>query len=286
MPRKGSKDEGGKAALKKKKTTSKKTTKAKTTKASSKNHKPTARKKTPTKRNTKKTTKTTTRRKARNEAHNPASNGRGTASRPGNNGQASPTAQPQARGFQPYPPFSPQTWSIAPEHQDYQRFAPSKTEILMDIWALFVRGKTMTFIADELRQRYNVPLSHNTVVKWIQHGAMNHEIIMRPPRNLVVEQKLKRKFPALVDIIVCDGRKVEGVASLGAEYLWGLILQTYRRKRSDIETAMCDAVHMGMSGGHTLRSLSKYLAFYLADHFLPNVNHEEQALLPCAGFRL
>lgn len=154
-------------------------------------------------------------------------------------------------------------------------------ELLLLICSLFCRGHKPSEIRDILARDYGIQRTQQSIHPKLQIGALNGYISFTPPINEKLTDELKARYGnVLQGISVSAAPTIDGVAFHAARQVGRLIRAVYAEKCRDASRANTKGVHLGLSGGWTLRLLCESFAKYLVETFVNGDDSELEAYGP------
>lgn len=151
-------------------------------------------------------------------------------------------------------------------------------DLLAIMCNLFCQGHQPSEIRDILADQYHVQLKRTAIYPKLKQGCMNGWISFTPPAEVKLAEALRARYRGVLQgVAVATGPTNEGVAYHAARELGRLIREVHAEKQRDATRASDPGVHLGLSGGYTLRLLSEYFADYLIQTFVDGDDRERAA---------
>jgi DNA-binding transcriptional regulator LsrR (DeoR family) len=116
-------------------------------------------------------------------------------------------------------------------------------------------GLTAVAIQERLLEEHRMDVSREAVYACVRKAASRGWIRFDPPKRFALERDLRREHPWLQEVSVVETALSHDVSYRGAEMLLGLLQQHYPGGE----------VHIGFSGGRSLRTLARRFAELLRE---------------------
>lgn len=117
------------------------------------------------------------------------------------------------------------------------------------------RGMTATEIKERLKEKHSVEVTREEVYRFVREAAARGWIHYDPPLQHALQHQIRKKAPWLQDVGVVQTGMSEDVACRAAGMLLELLQQHYAGGK----------VHIGFSGGWSLRTFAKRFGELLRD---------------------
>lgn len=136
------------------------------------------------------------------------------------------------------------------------------------ICKLFCQGHSPRAISKILKNEYGIDCNQQQIYPKLRAGCNNGFITYTPPADYALAEALMERYKGVLEgVYVAAGPTIEGVAERASRLLDRLIRETHAKKARDASLANDKGVHLGLSGGYSLRVLSECFARYLIQTF-------------------
>jgi putative sugar-binding domain-containing protein len=150
-----------------------------------------------------------------------------------------------------------------PEADGYSMASLKDNHLSGLICTMLTEGLDTAEIREVLRNKHKIWISPNAVYRHFKKEAKRGRFSYNPPAHEALRTDVMKCFPGL-HVEVVDTTDTKAVTKRGAEMLGLIVKETRAEKLAKGEEG---SVHMGLSGGQTLRLLSEHFSEHLVQTY-------------------
>jgi Putative sugar-binding domain len=176
-----------------------------------------------------------------------------------------PVSPGKQSGGKPDNKKRPRTSPAPPPEANGYRMGTLKDDHLTGlICTMLQRGMDTADIREVLKRKHKIWIRPNAVYPHFKKEARRGRFSYSPPIHEKLRTAVMECYPGLLGVEVVNTADTDAVAKRGAGMLGRLIKQVWGQK---LENSGDGNVHLGLSGGRTLRFLSRHFSEYLVQTY-------------------